>query len=549
VPGFLQEEAMAEYESKVIDHLGLVAGMYDELGIGVEIDQHIPQDCDKRIISIGDAVKAMVLNGLGFVNQRLYLVPSFFESKPTERLIGKGITPEHLNDDVLGRALDALYDYGVTKLYHHVALQAAKRLGLTPRFAHLDSSSFHVDGVYNSEAPPDEDAGVIHITKGYSRDHRPDLNQVMLELVAENQAGIPVLMKPLSGNSSDARDFRAVITEHVKQLQEAHEIPYLVADSALYNQEGVREMQHVNIKWITRVPATLAEAKAALAQVNPKEMLPLVEGYRYQALQSDYGGVPQRWLLIYSEAASARAQKQVRKELSRQSEAEAKALLKLSNEAFACREDAKRALETLKKKLKACTLVASTIIEVPHYHKPGRPAKDAVPSRISYRIEGHLASSLALRDQHLNDKSCFILATNEPDEQALPDHEVLAGYQGQASAERGFRFLKDPLFLASSLFLKSPQRIMALMMVMTICLLVYAALQHRIRQSLQQQQQSFPDQKGKATQRPTARWVFQCFVGIHLLATDSQQQLVLNLKEHHRQLLALLGRRYEAFYS
>ncbi len=47
------------YESKVIDHLGLVATMFDELGLGVMIDQQIPQDCDKRIISIGDAVKVI----------------------------------------------------------------------------------------------------------------------------------------------------------------------------------------------------------------------------------------------------------------------------------------------------------------------------------------------------------------------------------------------------------------------------------------------------------------------------------------------------------
>jgi transposase len=299
-------------------------------------------------------------------------------------------------------------------------------------------------------------------------------------------------MKPLSGNSSDARDFRAVITEHVKQLQEAHDIPYLVADSALFNQESLQEMQQANIKWLTRVPATLTEAKAALAQVNPKEFTPLAGGYSYQALQSsvngssrgpvrartsggpsgpgrgpdrDYAGVPQRWLLSYSEAANARAQKQVPKQLSRQSEADVKALVQLGKEAFACRDDAKGALETFTKKLKACTLIAGNIIEVPHYHKPGRPAVGAAPSRLSYRIEGHLATPLSLRDQRKNRDSCFILATNELDEDALPDHEVLAGYQGQASAERGFRFLKDPipalpgtLFLASTLFLKKIER-------------------------------------------------------------------------------------------
>ena len=103
------------YRSQTLDHLGLVAGMYEELGIGERIDQVIAQDRDKRQVSLGQAVKAMVLNGLGFVNQRLYLMPKFFGDKPTQRLIGEGIQPEHLNDDVLGRALDALYEFGVTE--------------------------------------------------------------------------------------------------------------------------------------------------------------------------------------------------------------------------------------------------------------------------------------------------------------------------------------------------------------------------------------------------------------------------------------------------
>ncbi len=88
------------YQSEVLDHLGLVAAMYDELGIGELIDQLIPQDTSKRHISLGQAVKAMVLNGLGFVNQRLYLVPHFFANKPVERLLGPGIEAAHLNDDV-----------------------------------------------------------------------------------------------------------------------------------------------------------------------------------------------------------------------------------------------------------------------------------------------------------------------------------------------------------------------------------------------------------------------------------------------------------------
>jgi transposase len=127
------------------------------------------------------------------------LVPHFFQNKPTYRLIAPAIAPAHLNDDALGRALDTLYAYGVTPLYSLIATTAAQRLGLAPTTVHLDTTSFHVDGRYNSQEEPEEQ--VVQLTRGYSRDHRPDLNQVMLELIVDQQAGIPLLMKPLNGNS------------------------------------------------------------------------------------------------------------------------------------------------------------------------------------------------------------------------------------------------------------------------------------------------------------------------------------------------------------
>jgi transposase len=103
------------------------------LGLGTIIDHAIAQDTTKRTVSVGQAVKAMVLNGLGFANQQLYLVPHFFQNKPLDRLLGPGITSAHLNDDVLGRALDTLYHFGVTPLYSLMAAEAAARLGVQAR--------------------------------------------------------------------------------------------------------------------------------------------------------------------------------------------------------------------------------------------------------------------------------------------------------------------------------------------------------------------------------------------------------------------------------
>ena len=176
-------------KSKVLDHLGLVAGMFEELEIGDRIDEHIAQDFDEREISVGQAVKALVLNGFGFVQQRLYLTPQFFERVPTERLIGEGVQPEHLNEGVLGRALDDLYEYGVTELFRDLAAHAAEKLGLTSRFAHLDATSFSFHGEYDSKEGPED--GVIRIQQGYSRDHRPDLNQVVLDMGAQAEGRAP----------------------------------------------------------------------------------------------------------------------------------------------------------------------------------------------------------------------------------------------------------------------------------------------------------------------------------------------------------------------
>ncbi len=534
------------YRTQVLDHLGLVAGMFEELGITEVIDQATQQNPEMRIVTAGHAVKAMVLNGLGFLNQQLYLVPHFFQNKPLARLIAPGIQASHLNDDTLGRTLDTLYEAGLTALYSLIAATAATRLGLTPTFTHLDTTSFHVDGRYNSNEAPDEQ--VVHITQGYSRDHRPDLNQVLLALIVEHQAGIPLLMKPLSGNSSDGKVFGQVISDHIAQLQTTYNPTYLVADSALYNAENLQKLADTSLKWITRVPATLTEAQEVLAQAQPETMASLPAGYRYAGVASSYGGVAQRWVLFYSEHRQPQAQRTVDKQWRKQSDQEGRAFKTLCRTAFACEADAQQALTSFGAALQTTFLHDSTVCPTPHYGKRGRPGPGAQPDQLVYHITGALASRLTDRRARIDQQSCFILATNELDEGQLSSQAVLDGYKGQARAERGFRFLKDPQFLASSLYLKKPERVMALLMVMTICLLVYAALEYRIRNALKDNEATFPDQKGKRIQHPTARWVFHYFVGIHVLRIPGQPYIVLNLTEEHLHLLQLLGKRYVWFY-
>ncbi len=163
--------------SQNIDNLGLVAGMCDEIGISNIIDEACGQQAKNKHMTFGQCVKCMILNGLGFVSRTLYLYSEYFEDKPIDHLLGVEIQADQIDDHVLGRTLDKLFSLGVTELYTKIAFKAMHTLGIKVKSLHLDSTSFHVDGDYDSLLEQGESR--IEIVQGYSRDHRPDLNQAV----------------------------------------------------------------------------------------------------------------------------------------------------------------------------------------------------------------------------------------------------------------------------------------------------------------------------------------------------------------------------------
>ena len=543
-----------QYSTKIVDHLGLIAGMVDELEIVDVIDNAIAQDRKKRHISIGEVVKAMILNGLGFTGKPIYLTPQFFETKALDVLLGKGIKPSHLNDNTIGRALDSLYNYGVSGLFSLISTRAYKALKLQSRYLHLDSTSFKVYG--NAYTPRDskseeeeERPCVIEVTRGYSKDHRPDLNQVMLNMIVENSSGIPMAMEALSGNSSDKITFAKNVRHFSSLIQTQSKESCVITDSAIYSKENLQILKESGIYWITRVPETLKEAKEVIGSTYDAQhwiTYDETKKYRYISHTRAYAEVQQHWVVVYSQEAHQRAKKTVARKYEKQSLKEQKAIDTLTKERFACEADALKALQTLQKKLTLTTIEAKVQC-VKRYHTKGRPKQNQTADFYEYQIVcTSSSSSLQHYQEALHHKSCFILATNDTNKKP---QEIIEAYKNQYVVERGFAFLKSKKFFTDALYLKSPERIEALLMVMTLALLVYTALEHTIRNTLKTSEQAFVDQKGKPTRKPTARWVFQCFEGIQLLDIDkSTQKIILNLNEQHRLIVTLLGRAYEKIY-
>jgi transposase len=195
--------------------------------------------------------------------------------------------------------------------------------------------------------------------------------------------------------------------------------------------------------------------------------------------------------------------------------------------------------------------VESRVEAQPRYATKGRPRKDIPPVTSLWHVEAQVTINQARVDQEAQRRAWFIVGANRLDPARLSAEELAATYKDQGGVERGFRFLKDPLFLASSVFLKKPERIMALCLIMMRCLLVYRLAEQRPRTRLADAGQTLPDQVNKPTHRPTMRWVFQCFEGIELLHIQTQGRvttLPLRLQPLHEQILTLLGPTYQRFY-
>lgn len=533
----------SSFDIKRLDHLGLVSGFCKEIELEEKIDKRMPKESHKSKISNGKLLVAMILNGLGFVSRTLHMYPEYFADKPTERLLGPGILPAHINDDVMGRFLDSLYESGVSELYQELAFSVIQYLKLPCKSLNLDTTSFHLDGQYEQ----DIDAQSIHITQGYSRDHRPELNQVVLSLITENQAGIPLYMQACSGNANDMDTFKKTVKSHLKSLKAAYNNTYLIADAALYTKETVQALSEQNQLFITRVPQKLSEVKAIMAKVNEITWTELNNDYSGAWFESNYGDIKQRWLLIKSGQAKTRESHILNAAISKKTQRAVVDFKKLCRQKFACETDANEALLNWLKGQDFIRIHDAQITQHDKRIKRGRPgSNDNVTT--TFQITGAIMTDLSLRKEAQQTNGLFVLGTNDLSE-TLSMQFLLDEYKSQQAVERGFRFLKSPDFLTSSLFLKKPERIEALLMIMTCSLMVYASIEHLIRKNLAEKNLVFPDMKKKPTQRPTARWVFFCFQGIHLLIMDEKTVVVTNLIERHKIILDCLGKPYWEFYS
>jgi transposase len=548
----LKEE---QFSSAHLGHLGLVADKIDSLNIIELIDNRLPiSEAYGAKVSHGERVAAMIMNGLGFIDSRLYLFPEFLSDKPLDRLFNRHVQPEWFNDDASGRCLDEISAYGTTKLFTELSLTIGQARGLLGKSTHIDTTTLSLFGDFDQPVLNENIESTNDNTpwpkQGYAKSGRHDLKQMVLLLATTGAANFPLWMESHSGNASDQTTMPAAavkIKQLCRELADAPDFIY-VGDSAIY----ANILQHSgDMFWVSRAPEKIKEVRT-LVSIADSELTwtKMNNGYSYCSFVSNYKDVKQRWLMFFSEAAYRRENKTLDKKIKMEGDSQSKAWWHLSNQIYTCQYDACKQAEAQKKLLKFHE-VSYSVVEVKKYASKGRPKADELPETVGYQIE----FNLHLNEQKIAEirtrKGRFVLATNQLDEIILSNEEVLSEYKGQSGTERGFKFIKDDTFQVDSVFLKTPERIDALMMVMTLCLMVYGVSEYELHQSLQEENETILSQTKKPTSTPSLRWVYFLFRVVNELSIttgDHVQKLIMNLNGTLRKIIKHFGARAGAIY-
>jgi transposase len=532
-----------------VHHLPIIKAYADQLGLVSLINHYVPTAME---VDAGTVVLALVLDTLSG-RSPLYRLEEFFAQQDTELLLGKTVPPHALNDDTAGRVLDRLYNFGTMRLFTACAVRAATRFGLERRYVHFDTTSRSVWGEYQFTETQDLP---FQVTYGYSKDKRPDLKQFVLSTLCVDRA-IPIWGKPEDGNASDKTLNTTLLSEIAQLLAQYGVQPgaYIyIADAALVTEDNLTALR--DTLFITRLPATysecgrgIAEAVAhnrwevvgVLAQTPPTKHRPGTF-YKVAEARVTLYGKEYRAVVVHSSSQDQRRQQHLERE-SRASYATLEATVhEAARQEYFCQADAEAAAGKLRALQSAYHWVEVGIKERPTYG-PGRPSskQPRVVKALRYGLQVTLHERSEVIARKTQETGCFVLLTNVPTagEMAHRAGDVLRAYKEQHGIEQNYGFLKDPR-IVNSLFLKKPERIEALGLVLLLALLLWRLVERTLRVHVETTGNSLTGWDKKATQTPTAFMMRTKFAGVMVIKVGGQRQLVHPLSTVQQQYLVAL---------
>jgi transposase len=493
------------------------------------IDRSVKWDPKRWTVSPGNLAKAVILVTFLQIRSPLYKIHQSFIGIDTEALFGKGVMPEHLNDDAIGRALDRINDAKPEGLFSSLCLSLYTKYNIAFNRLHSDTTTLSFYGQYEQDEDIEMDEENLSIVKGYNKDHRPQCKQVVVGKIV-NEHGLAVASSTMDGNTSDVEWNKKAI-KLVKETfgQRLNEMTY-IADSKLITMPNFKLLMEPErkLRFISRCPANFHNKiekkliKQAYEKNNWVSAGKLGSGkkactYKIQEFIENIEGYDTRFIVVHSSAG----EKRFEGKLEKQRQELEKDITNLEKKQFACEADAREEWERFRKTHKKSLFLYDVDFNEIKIEKrpPGNPGKNPKPPKVevTWKISARIEKEdTAAVETFKHEEECFVLITSIEIAE-INGIEVLRQYKEQSVVEIQFKLMKEPA-IASTIFLKTPGRINALVMLLNVSLLIRALIQYKIRKGISESKEELPRigwDKRKLT-NPTINFVLEALQSVCL---------------------------------
>jgi transposase len=475
---------------------------------------------------------------------------------------------DHVGDDRIGRALDRLFDADRAALLTDVVLAVGQAFGLKFQELHNDSTTVRFCGAYRAASGRKiRGRTAPAINYGISKDHRPDLKQLLFILTTTNDGGVPVAFRCSDGNTSDSRTH--IDTWHTLRTIAGRADFLYVADSKLCSRENMDHIDRAGGRFVTVLPRSRSEDEEFREWIQTHAPEWALVWDRPHPRHAD--GPRDRWFVfraplptgegwrvvwVWSTLLTLRQEARRKRNMAAASEE----LNELRERIGRPRTRLRRAADIdfhvksiLERHHVARYLKVERTVREHHIFKQarrGRPGPNTSYRKLTkrrYDIEWTIDEE-AIAYDHKSD-GMYPLISND---RSLSPAQVLEAHKGQPMIEKRFEQTKTVHEIAPVL-LKNEGRIEALFTLYFLALLVQAIIERELRLAMKRENIDelplYPEQRD--CKHPTTEQILRLFslAQRHQLMHDGKTIEVFDVQftDLQRQVLALLGVPEDAF--
>ncbi|MCP3921991.1 MAG: IS1634 family transposase [Desulfobacterales bacterium] len=557
----MSENPLHSVETQGVGFAPILGHYFERCGIAKIIDEDVPCDSRRKVLTHGEASVAMI-TGILFQVPQLYNLSKFAEATDILKIILPDIEACEYFDDRLADTLDALYSYGLGNLEMQITKQMMSEFNITSEICHNDTTSASVYGDCNNNRTDKS----IEITFGYSKKHRKDLKQFIWSLSVSTDSAFPLFQQAYSGNTADT-DTYVKQWSNLTELLGRRDFLY-VCDSKLISKENITLIHDDGGFFIA--PAPMYESYKsvfykALEEHDREILIPYKDGFNRGfevPLSFMYKGKEYtfRMIILYDPGLFA-VKSLTHKEHIAKTEAAFKEIEeKLNKYNLKTETSIDKACTDILKKYKTVEFFDYTIINEPvityKNAKRGRPTKGKPCDKVAVTKD---CFSLTLQfkeeafEQALFRCGYYPMITNQsPEELSIED--AMSAHKNQYKSEHTNRRAKSGYNL-EPIYLHTPERIEAWLFLFKIVLQILVLIERTARKNIEQRDKGLDNFRPnrKDVRNPKAEYLlgeFQYIAAVLILMNDGTRlKSISALNVLQKDILAVLDVPLECFTS